>query len=151
MDEFLLEEDDFYAISIAESIAELMLKKYNPNPKQIVGLGHALYALRRLPNSTKGINCEFGIYYENGTSEFRESKYIDFRILEDTFQIISGGHVHDAQIGGDSYSDPEWVIEIGGYASRKLYILYLEDEIREFLNLGAEINVTDDSEIEWED
>lgn len=77
-------------------------------------------------------------------------RYIEISISEDTFEISSGGSVYEASVGGDSYSDPHWRIEIDGYAEREADIYNLEDEVLERLNLGAEIQVHDESLIDAE-
>ena len=75
-------------------------------------------------------------------------RYFSFLISENEFEISTGGSVYERNVGGDSFSGPGWRIEAGGYAERSLdYELYdLEDSIREYLNLGAEITVDDQSE-----
>jgi len=150
MEEFELTEDDLYAVEIAENIAHLFLKKEQITPLQVVGLGNALYALQRLPLVTPGVHCEFGVVYQAGTEEFHEMQYIDFTISESRFKISKGWSVYDQAVGSDSYSEPEWVIESGGYRNTELEIFNLEENITEYLNLGAEILVNDESEIDYE-
>tara|TARA_R100000664_G_C2652658_1_gene72568 strand:+ start:69 stop:527 length:459 start_codon:yes stop_codon:yes gene_type:complete len=146
--EFRITEDDKHAIQIANDVAQLFLSNYNLTPKQTVGLGHALYALERMPKVTEGIHCEFGIYYKYGNEDYNESKYYDFGIYEDRFEISIGGSTYDKSVGGDNYSEPGWVIEVGGLNKREAELYNLEDTIHELLNLGAEIKVCDESAID---
>ena len=150
MEEFELIDDDFYAIEIAKNVARRFLRCDNISPQKIVGLGNALYALERLPLITPGACCEFGIVYRAGTEEFNEMRYIDFRISESEFQISIGGSVYDKAVGSDSFSEPGWVVEVGGYRYTECELYDLEDFIEGYLNLGAEITVNDESEIEYE-
>ncbi len=77
-------------------------------------------------------------------------RYIDFRISESEFEILKGGSVYDKAVGGDSFSEPGWVVEVGGYRNAECELHQLEDYIVEYLNLDAEITVSDESEIEYE-
>ena len=70
-------------------------------------------------------------------------RYIDFRISESAFEISQGGSVYDKTVGRDSFSEPGWLIEIGGYRSTECELYNLEESIEEYLNLGAEITVSD--------
>lgn len=150
MEKFELTDDDFYAIEIAKNMARRFLKHNNISPQKVIGLGNALYALERLPLVTPGSFSEFGIVYRAGTDDFREMRYINFGISEATFEISIGGSVYDKAVGSDSFSRPGWMIEVGGYRCTECELYNLEDSIEEYLNLGAEITVSDESEIEYE-
>ncbi len=150
MKEFDLTDDDCYAIEVAKNVARRFLGHAKIRPQQVIGLGNALYALERLPLVTPGSCCEFGIVYRAGTEEFSEMRYIDFRISESAFEISKGGSVYDRAGGGDSFSEPGWVVEVDGYRCTESELYDLEDSIAEYLNLGAEITVSDESEIEYE-
>jgi len=147
---FELIDEDYYAIQIASNVARLFLKERNLPPRSIIGLGNALYALDRLPEVTKGVNCQFGLIYENGNEEFRESKYYEFRIGEDFFEISAGGSVYDKAVGSDSFSEPGWLVQSNGVATRDAELWYLGDHITEFINIGAKVIVEDESEIIFE-
>jgi len=150
IEEFELTDEDFQAIEIAKKVARRFLEWDNISPKKIIGLGNALYALERMPLSTAGAFCEFGICYRAGTEEFNEIRYIDFRITELSFEISIGGCVYDKVVGSDSFSEPGWMIEVGGYRRTECELFNLEGAVEEYLNLGAEITVCDESEIEYE-
>jgi hypothetical protein len=109
-----------------------------------------LYALERLPLVTPGSYSEFGIVYREGDEEFSEMRYITFRMSESTFEISIGGSVYDKAVGSDSFSDPGWVVEVGGYRETECELYGLVDLITECLNLGAKITVRDASEMEYE-
>jgi len=87
-----------------------------------------------------------GIVYRNGTEEFSEMRYITFRISEDTFEISKGGSVYDKAVGSDSFSDPGWLLEVGGYRQTECELYELDGSIAEYLTLGAKITVSDESE-----
>jgi hypothetical protein len=142
MKKFELVDDDYQAIEIAKSTARRLLSNPKIAPKQIVGLGNALYALERLPLVTDGSHSEFGIVYRAGSKELGENKYISFSISESAVEISIGG--------SDSHSEPGWTIKIDGYRNTECELHNIEDEISEYLNMGAEITVHDESEIEYE-
>jgi hypothetical protein len=150
MEQFELKGDDYSAIEIAKNTVRLFLKDSRIMPQQIIGLGKALYTLERLPLVTPGSYSEFSIVYRNGTEEFSEMRYITFRISESAFEISIGGSVYGKAVGSDSFSDPGWVVEVGGYRDTECELHGLEDLITEYLNLGAQITVSDESEIEYE-
>lgn len=142
--EFNLDDDDYYAIDIAWNTAYRFLKYPHIKPRQVIGLGNALYALERLPLVTEGVCCEFGLTYRSGTEEFNEMRYINFRISEDTFEISEGGSVYDENVGSDNYSNSIWYIEVGGYRESKCEPSDIENIIVECINLGAEVIVNND-------
>lgn len=150
MEELELTDDDVQAIRIAKNTARHFLKNPQISPQEVIGLGNALYALERLPLVTPGSSSEFGVVYRAGTEDLSEMRYIDFTISESAFEISIGGSVYDKAVGSDSFSEPGWIIETGGYTNRECDLYDLEDSIAEYLNLGAEISVSDESEIEYE-
>lgn len=135
---------------MAKRVARHLLADPRVTPGQIIGLGHALYALNRLPRPTTGVAVEFGIVYRAGTSDFSEMRYIEFHIFEELFEICIGGSVYDSTVGSDSFSEPGWIVELGGYRNEGCDIGIVGDNIFEFIALGAKISVSDESEIEWE-
>lgn len=145
---FELKNKDYAAIQVAIDVIRLFLSQGKLSARQVVGLGKALYAMERLPEVTPGIYCDYGICYRSGDEKFNEMRYITFLISEEEFEISTGGSVYDQSVGSDSISGPGWRIEIGGFADRTLGLELhdLENEIREYLNLGAEITVEDSSE-----
>lgn len=150
MEKFELADEDYYAIDIAIKTARRFLKHPRITPRQVISLGIALYALERLPLVTPGAQAEFGIVYRAGTEEFNEMRYILFKISESDFEISKGGSCYDSSIGGDSFSEPGWLIDTDGSRETECELYGLEDRIEEYLNLGAEIEVSDESEIDFE-
>lgn len=152
MKQFELCDDDYYAVVISQNIAWHFLKHHKITPRQVIGLGNALYALERLPLVTVGVSCDFGIEYRACTEDFEEMRYISFRIYDYAFEIVQGGSAYEEGIGGDSFSKPSWVIEADGYRYRNTIIdlFELEDSVIEYLNMGAQVFVYDDSNINFE-
>lgn len=148
MPDFDLDDDDAFAVEVAKDIARRLLRDRRTTPIQIVGLGHALYALERMPASTSGALTEFGIEYRRGSDNFEEMKYIVITISEEFFEISTGGSVYDSAVGSDSLSGPVWLVEVDGHKSRNLELHDLESQIATFLELGARIEVEDESEID---
>jgi hypothetical protein len=151
LETFELTDDDEYAIAIAIKIARNFLKHRHIKPLQIVGLGNALYALERMPLVTPGSFSEFGIIYRAGTDAFSKMLYINFRVSDSDFEISIGGSVYDSSVGSDSFSEPGWLVDIGGYRKTECDLFNLEEDISEYLSLGAKITVSDESEIDYED
>ena len=150
MEKFDFDDEDFLAVKIAITVARRLLARDSLSPSEIVGLGHALYALERLPKATDGANCEFGIIYRAGDEHFSEMRYISFTVSGSSFGISQGGSVYDRAVGSDSFTEPGWLVEIEGYSDRSCDLYELEDSIFEFLNLGGKIEVNDASYIEME-
>lgn len=154
LERFELKKRDCDAIQVAKNVIRLFLCQGDLSARQVVGFGKALYALEQLPEITPGIYCCYGICYRSGDEKYSEMRYITFLISEEEFEISTGGSVYDQSVGGDSISGPGWRIEIGGFADRSLgqELYEMEDTIREYLSLGAEITVEDSSdEIVMED
>ena len=117
-------------------------------PDVIIGIGHYLYAVERLPLITTGINVGVTIDYTTGNSERRGSHYFVLSINEETFHIEESGYEYEQYIGGDSIGYPGWYIERSGGRDTEMDLEKLENEIDEYLNLGTVITVEDYSEID---
>lgn len=148
MEQFELTENDEFAIGIAKRVARRFLTDPRITPQQIVGLGRALYALERMPLVTPGSFGEFGICYRWGSESSGEMKYLQFHISSVAFEITQGGSTYSDAVGGDSYSELCWSVEVGGYRCDDCNISELEEIIEEYLSLGAEIAVYDGSHTE---
>jgi len=131
-------------------VARDFLRYLGITPQEVVGLGHALYALERLPKVTPGVYCQFGIFYRAGDKEFSEMKYITFAISDYSFEISIGGSVYEKGVGSDRYTEPGWLIELDeeGYRDPGCALYALEGKIREYIHLGAQITVDDQSAID---
>ena len=141
------EFSDQLAISITIHIAKRLLQHPKITARQIVGLGHALYALERLPAITPGVWVEFSACLRV-KADFKETRYIEFRISEEVFEILRGGFI-DMGAGGDSYSDTGWYFDVHGNRDAECQLWHLEDEVIELLECGAEIRVDDESDIDF--
>ena len=135
--------------SFALSTAWKLLKSGKVYPEQLLGLAKAIDALSRMPETTPGVNIEFGISLSGGNDEYHETQYISFIITETSFDYSRGGSVYDKSVGSDSFSEPGFYIEAGGNSDEDCgidedYLEELRELVDEYLNLGAEIVVSDD-------
>jgi hypothetical protein len=144
----LTNEEDTAAIELAIKTARQMLRKREIDPSDIVGLGHALFALQRMPAATPGADVQFDVNLSGGDSDFRESSWISFRITSEEFEIREGGSSYSAAVGGDSHSQTGWCFNLEGEGERNLDLVELEDGIAEMIQLGANVEVEDQSEME---
>lgn len=149
IDSFDIDEDDYYVICAVKNIIHRMLKHPTITARQIVGLGNALYALEKLPQITEGARCIFSVNYRAGNEEFSELVYISFEISEEEFGISHGGSIYNAGVGSDSYTLSCWLVEAGGFSDKEAQLYDLEDIVFEYLNLGATIEVDNESQIDY--
>ena len=153
-------EDDRLAISIAMNVARRLLREPKVTASQIVGIGHALYALQRFPVVTPGVNVRFGIAVHvktecpdprktEDTITLSDMEYIDFCISDDEFEISRGG-IKDSPAGSDSYSLPGWYVGLNGYRKTKCELGWIEDAISMLLEQeNTEIRVEDNSYVDF--
>ena len=142
------EFSDYLAISVAMDVAKHIIQHPKITVRQIVGLGHALYGLERLPDITPGVCVEFSVNLDV-TGRFRdEMSYIKFRISEEEFKISRGGYI-DIGAGWDSYSDTGWYFDVYGNRNSECQLWTIEDEVLDLLGCGAEIRVDDESYIDF--
>lgn len=148
-DVFKLTREDRRAIKTAMNVAHRFLQYPDITHDQKVGLGNALYALRRLPMVTEGAYTDFGIIYRAGDSDTSKIRYnnINFRISYDEFQISKLREIHDSSNGSIGISESHWIVDAGGCRSAECDLYNLEEEIEEYLNLGAKITVNDDTDL----
>jgi hypothetical protein len=144
----LTDEDLGFVSSTVIDFTSTLIANAGPTPRQLVGLARALYALERLPKISPGVNVDYGISLRQGDESFEEMKYWGVRICEDSFEVSSGGSVYNAEVGSDSISGFKLYVEAGsdGYRECNDYCYEWLDDLEELLNLGAELDVTDDSE-----
>ncbi len=145
---FKLEDEAYAVIETAKDVARRLVRETKATPLQIIGLGHALYALERLPLVTDWVECEFGIQYESGTDKFSEMHYITVRISRDELEICDGGSAYDSSVGSDSFSNPGCRVEQEGFCEIECDLWGIKNSISEYLNLGADITVRDDSDLD---
>ena len=142
------EFSDYLAISVAMDVAKHFIQHPKVTTRQIVGLGHALYALERLPDITPGVFVEFSVTLDVKGRFRDETSYINFRISEEEFNISRGGYV-DIGAGWDSYSDTGWSFDVHGNRNPECQLWTIEDEVLDLLGCGAEITVEDESYIDF--
>ena len=132
---FDLSDDDKYLIEIADNLAVEILKTKNLNPGFIVSIGKFLHVLRRLPHQTKG-----STYIDLTLSSFRggETNYLSFEVSETRFEVTKGG--------SDGYSEIDWFIDIGGKRETDGNIYRLEGIVSDYLSLGYDISIEDESD-----
>jgi hypothetical protein len=145
---FRFGDEDFYASEIARSVVTKLLKMKNIVPKDIVAIGHYLFALERLPVKTDGIDAHIEISYQSGDENFHETKTYAFRLNEEFFHIDVSGSQYNNSVGSDSICYPSWYIERTGGRDCECKLEYLENEIEELLALGAKVTTEDYSTLE---
>ena len=153
-------EDDRLAIEIAMNVARRLLREPKITASQIVGIGHALYALQRLPVVTPEVYVRFGVVVQSKkeypnrakpeeTVTYSDMDYIDFCISPDEFEISRGG-ITDSGFGYDSFSLSGWYVGRNGYRETKCELYWIEDHIEMLLkDENTHISVEDNSVIEY--
>lgn len=147
---FQLDEDDKFVIGVAIDFVMNYLKNKACEPREIIGLGNALFALERLPQPTKGVFCELGVSIRGGSDGFSEMKYFDFIISSESFSISRGGSVYDPEVGSDSYSLTGWYVGMGEYRESVPWPHELEDYLGSLISFGATFHITDESQIDYD-
>lgn len=104
--------------------------------------------LERLPTVTRGASSTFGISYRTGIDTFSQMRYIEFGVSDSEFEVSIGGSTYDSAVGSDSFSEPGWFVDSSGYGDRDCNLASIEDSIDEYLNLGAEITVSDEADLD---
>ncbi|SHJ15621.1 hypothetical protein SAMN02745751_01869 [Dethiosulfatibacter aminovorans DSM 17477] len=151
MEVFKLKKEDYFLIETAAKTARRLLRNPGIKPRQIIGLGNAMYALERLPETTKGVNVKFGIVYDLGNQYLNEKRNVVFTIDEDKFCAAMNRSTYDREGGSVNLTELDWNVCTDGHVEEYGDIFYLEDHIKELLHLGGEIFVDDDSDIEYKD
>lgn len=128
-----------------------MLRNPNIKARHIIGLGNAIYSLERLPEITRGADIKFGIVYDLGNKYLNEKRKVIFTIDEDKFCISMNRSTYDREGGSEDLTELDWNICTNGHVEEYGDIYFLEDHIKELLNLGGEILVIDNSDIEYEE
>ena len=151
MGKFKLTDEDMCVISIAKNTVRRFLKNPQLMAQEVIGLGNALYALERLPLVTPGAFSEFGVVCRNGNEDSNWMGYVNFLISDSAFTVSKGGSIFDKELGSDSFSEPGWEVELDGCRNTDFALLFnLDDDITEYLESGAAITVSDDSQINYE-
>ena len=149
--EFELEDDDWGVVDVARNVARLLLENLAEGDKRAVAIKRAINGLDRLPEVTPGLFIEFGVGLHQETEDYRETKWIDFTVSDCNLGASAGGSGGLKTVGPDGYSDFKWTVELDGYRKLDGDYWYLEDQVSEFLNLGAKISAEDELDDEHED
>lgn len=80
---------------------EMLISRANWTPRQLVGLARALYAIKRLPDITPGVDVDVEVAVKLGDEIYGETKNWSLRITEDSFEASSGCSFHDKRYGTD--------------------------------------------------
>lgn len=138
-------QENLFAAQHAIEAANQLLYNSRITPQQIVGIGHALYALQRFPITTLGVDVEFGLHIRG----VERSGYLTYRITQDSFEISQGGYCE-----GDHYPALNLYIGNSGYRRKDdIYIYALLNEVEDILygwlnNDDTKISVINHSYIE---
>jgi hypothetical protein len=97
--------DAEYIGKVIEAVRKL-LSRPDLTPRQIVGIGHALHGLNRLPLRTSGLDVELSLLMQNESG----AESYDLYFTVDGFRTDSGGYV-DFGPGSDSFSGPSFEVE----------------------------------------
>lgn len=151
MEIFKLKDKDFFIIKVATKTARRLLRNPNIKSRHIIGLGNAIYSLERLPEITQGVDIKFGIVYDLGNQYLNEKRNVIFTVNEDKFCVSMNRSIYDREGGSVDLIELDWNICTDGHEEEYGDIYYLEDHIKEILNLGGEMIVIDNSDIEYED
>jgi hypothetical protein len=100
-------EDGYYIEQVIEAVRSL-LKRPDLSPRQIVGIGHALHGLARLPLCTPGLDIHISLYEKINN----DATSYDLYLSSDRFATESGGFI-DSGCGTDSMSGPKFEVERG--------------------------------------
>ena len=149
MDRFDFNEDDYYAVIVAKNVARRLLQHPDIQPRQVIGLGNALYALDRLPQPTPGVRCEYSIVYTQLSDGFEKTRYISFHISAADFRICRGGTDFDRTVGEDHFNEPLWEVRTDGFRNTEGILDTVEDSCEALIARGAIIRVTDRSVISF--
>ena len=106
-----------------------------------------MYALERLPAVPPGTFIGYGVT-QHWKGRFSDMYYVEFRISTEEFEIQRGGS-KDSGIGHDSYSNPGWFFDVQGNRETGCNLSDLEYEVINLLENGAEIQVDDESDIDF--
>ena len=79
-----------------------------------MALGLALCGLERLPLPTPGLHVEFGAILVTDYGHSGGTSYFTYTLSDDTFKVDRGGHEWTREVGGDSYTSMDWIIDIDG-------------------------------------
>jgi hypothetical protein len=129
---------------VLERLVRLLIAHPAATADNLRCLATSLEAIQALPASAPDIDVEFGVVLRVRIADGgSESSYRSIHINASVIEVTSGGSSYDPEVGGDRFSGPSWVAEIGRTPNGDLDLFRLEDEVKELLNLGAHIETVD--------
>jgi hypothetical protein len=145
-------EDRGLVIELAKIVRSL-LQRPDITSELISHIGKLLFAMERLPLPTPGISIDLTMTYRFND----ESSFISLFMDDTEFRLSRGGYVYDPAVGGDSYSENVFEVEVGDFRS-SVELSEVSDWLDEFkrraLDKEQEIEVEfsgDDSQIPWDE
>lgn len=146
-----MNDDDYYAIVVVKNVARRLLQHPDINPRQIIGLGNALYALDRLPRATQGADCQFRIIYRQVSEGFEKVRFFTFLISATDFRVSCGGTNCDLYVAEEHFDQCLWEIRPDGFRDTGGILDTIENSCEKLLSRGASVDVRDKSLIIYED
>lgn len=105
-----LVEDAWPIGELVTGIRNALMRK-SITPQQISGLGKLLHGLQRLPRATPGIYIEVTI----GSNTPDHISYQSITLSDSVFELASGGSEYTPNVGSDSYTSFQFLVEVGGF------------------------------------
>jgi hypothetical protein len=104
---FLREEESL----IDALIGSIRMTLPSLDPADLRQMATVLYALQRLPYRTPGISIDLAKSQRIG----EDFCYVSVEITDDTFRLSKGGSVYTPGVGGDTYSETLFHVEVGEF------------------------------------
>jgi len=117
------------------------------NPRQVYIASLVLLALERLPISTPGVNLRFGVLRRHSPGNY---VWADIEICSTEFRLISGEHIYDPDVGGDTSSQTIFEAFLGAEESEGSvddWLAFAETILEP--NLVEAQDNSDHEEIDW--
>jgi hypothetical protein len=134
-------------IDLAATIARKLLTKSDITPMQIIAIGKALEALKRMPEWIINGYVKIGLEYRAGDREFHEMRYYQICIDSDALTFESGGSVYDRSVGSDSFSDEEIQLQSDGRIIGSRDLDDWEVTFNEFFGMESGVCTEDECEL----
>lgn len=143
---FILNKRDWHIINAANHLLWKVVKSSQVKPVHLVGLGKALYTLKRLPKVTEGVSVLVEVYSPRKWYDNREIwRHWTVEICGDEIHINSGGHHYTKEVGGDSFTTFQWFAKPGYEAVYDDYSadLWMIPELSDFASEVEKLALSD--------
>lgn len=129
------------------NFTEMLRSRADWTPRQLVGLARDLYAIKRLPDITHGVDVDIEVTVKLGEEIYGETKSWKLRITEDTFEVSSGCSYHDKRYGTDPVTGLRFFAKSGidGHRSCNDSSYDFLEDLGEYINEGATLKFVDKS------